>query len=227
MKIESLVKKLSKAIMDCDEKAARKIAEETIEAKIDLVAVIRNGITEPMKILGEKFRNFEIFLPDVMLAADAAKEAITILKPHIPREEKTDLGKVVIGTVFGDIHDIGKNIVGTMLGVAGFEVYDIGCDVLVEKFVEKAEEVEADFIAMSCLLTPSMFFQCDVIELLSAKGVREKYWVLVGGGPVTPEWTRKIGADGYGRHADDGVEVAKILIKGTAVDLPIIKGLRS
>jgi len=222
-----LLERLTKVVIDGDEEAAKKAAEEAIAAKINPLIAIKEGLAKGMNVVGKKFHDFEIFLPEVLLAAEAMRAAIGVIKPHLTKEEiKSALaGKVVVGTVFGDIHDIGKNLVATMLEVAGFEVIDLGRDVPVKQFIDKAKEINADIIAMSCLLSPSMIYQKDVIDYLKDIGDRDKCWIMVGGAAVTPEWTAEIGADGWGRHAEDGVEVGKILVeKGKDVNRPVIKG---
>jgi corrinoid protein of di/trimethylamine methyltransferase len=221
-----ILEKLANAVITGDVDEARKVAEEALKANVDPLEAIKNGLAKGMDVIGKKFHNFEVFLPEVMLAADAMKAGIEILRPYLSAESaaKMSKGKVVIGTVFGDIHDIGKNLVAAMLEAAGFEVYDLGTDCPSTKFVEKAEEVKADIIAMSSLMVTSMFYQKEVVDFLKDAGEREKYWVMVGGGPVTPEWAKEIGADGYGRFADDAVEVAKTLIEaGDKVALPVIR----
>lgn len=209
-----MIEKLKETIREGAEKEARKTAEKFIESGGDPLTAISN-VTEVMQEIGDKFSRFEIFLPEVILAADAVKEALTVLAANISEEKKQEIrrGKVVIGTVFGDIHDIGKNLVATMLQVAGFEVYDLGADVQSGKFVDEAEKVKADIIAMSSLITPSMIYQKDVIDQLQDMGARDRYRVMVGGAPVTPQWAEKISADGWGKYAEDAVEVAKLLME--------------
>ena len=204
-----------KAVMDGSEDAARKAAEEALKANVEPLDAIKNGFAKGMEIIGKKFSTFEIFLPEVLLAADAVKAGIAVLTPHITAGKMKEIlkGKVVIGTVWGDIHDIGKNIVATMLEVAGFAIHDLGGDVRVKDFVRKAEEVKADIIAMSCLLSPSMFYQKDVIDYLKAANTRDKYYIIIGGGPITPEWAVEIGADGWGKYADDGVVICKRFVE--------------
>jgi len=209
-----ILDRLTMAIIGGDEISAKETSEECIAAGVDPLEAIKRGAAGGMKVVGEKFRNFEIFLPEVMLAADAMKACMAVLVPKISEERKseTSLGKVVIGTAAGDIHDIGKNLVATMLSVAGFEVYDLGTGVSPKRFVETAEEVKAAVIALSSLLTTSLAYMEDVIKLLKDTNLRNKYYVVVGGGPVTPEWAEKIGADGYGRYAEDGAEICKKLV---------------
>ena len=224
---EEILERLSNAIINSDEEAAKKAAVDALKAEIDPMVAITDGLNKGMDVIGERFRKFEIFLPNVMLAADAMKAAVAVLRPHIKPERMTESvrGKVVIATIFGDVHDIGKNLVAVMLELAGFEVHDLGCDVQPMKFIDKAEEIGANIIAMSSLLTPCMFYHKDVIISLKDMGNREKYWIMVGGGAITPEWAEEIGADGWGRNANDAVEVAKILMKqGREVKRPVVIG---
>jgi corrinoid protein of di/trimethylamine methyltransferase len=223
---QEIFEKLAKSVIDGNEDSARKAAQEALDAKVDPLEAIKNGFARGMDVVGKKFHDFEIFLPEVILAADAMKAGIEVLRPRMSAESmaKASRGKVVIGTVFGDIHDIGKNLVAVMLEAGGFEVHDLGTDCPSTKFVEKAKEVKADIIAMSSLMVTSMYYQKEVLDYLKDTGTRDRHWVMVGGGPVTPEWTKEIGADGYGKFADDAVEVAKTLMeKGTEVVRPVIK----
>ena len=174
-----------------------------------------NALTEMLKEIGKKFENGELFLVHLVAAGEVARKATTeVLEPLIKQsgEKKKILGRVVIGTVAGDIHDIGKNIVSMMLFTAGFEVHDIGKDVSVEEFVNKTREINPDIVAMSALLTTTLPSQRDVIEALKKAGLRGKVKVLVGGAPVTKEWTQQIDADGYGADAIDAVRAAKELL---------------
>jgi len=171
-----------------------------------------NAITEALKEIGRKFESGEIFLVHLVVAGDAARRAtVEVLEPLIKKgsQKREALGRVVIGTVEGDIHDIGKNIVAMMLFTAGFEVYDIGKDVPAEEFVKKTRELDADIVAMSALLTTTLPAQRDVIEALKRAGLREKIKVLVGGAPATAKWAEEIGADGYGEDAIEAVKIAK------------------
>lgn len=214
MSKEKILDKLIQAIINGDKAEAKNTTEEALAEGIDPLEVVQKGAVKAMDILGEKWRKFEIFLSHVMLAAEAMKSVMAILLPKIAAEQKDkfSLGRVVLGTVSGDIHDIGKNIVATLLSVAGFEVHDIGVDIPSKDFVEKAKELNADIIAMSCLLSTSMYFQRDIIQYLKDAGLREKYYVIVGGGPVTADWASEIGADGWGKYADDAVTVCKELV---------------
>ncbi len=163
-----------------------------------------------MKEVGDRFARYEIYLPEMMMAAEAWESAMKILEPKLLEsgEERKKVGKVVIGTVKGDIHSIGKNIVGAMLKMNGFEVFDLGVDIAASAFVTKAEEVGADIIAASALMSTTIPQQKNIIEHLEARGARGNYRFLVGGGSTTQEWADSIGADGYGRTAGDAVTLA-------------------
>jgi len=229
MSKSDVLARLSKAIIDLDEDGVKRAAEVAIASGIDPLEAVKEGLAKGIQIMGEKFDKSEIYLPELMLASDALKAGMAVLLPKISAEKlsETRIGKAVIGTVSGDIHDIGKNLVATMLSVAGFEIYDLGCDVSVKSFIEKAEEIKADIIAMSCLTTPSMYFQRDVIKYLVDSGSRDKCYVVIGGGCITPGWTKKIKADGWGKFSEDAVEVCKMLMlerPSRPLDEPLIIG---
>lgn len=213
MSNSEVLEKLCNAVIQGDEEAARATAELAVEAGIGPGAAIEQGLKKGIDIIGERWSRFECFLPEVMMAVAAMKAGMSVLLSRMSasEREKQTLGTIIIGTVVGDIHDIGKNIVSAGLSAAGFQVHDIGIDVQPRLFIEKAEELKADFIALSCLLTPSMYYQKDVIEELKARGIRDKYYVVIGGGPITSQWVREIGADGYGKDYKCAVEVCKQL----------------
>jgi len=182
--------------------------------QVDPLDIIRSGMMPGLKKIGDMFGKGEIFLPEMLMAAEAFQEGLKIVEPKLletgQKMEKS--GTVVFGTVMTDIHEIGKNIVITLMKTHGFEVYDLGANVPPTTFVEKAEQVNADIIAMSALMTTTMTYQKDVIEYLKEKGLRDRYIVLVGGGPVNEEWAEQIGADGTSDSAVGAVEIAKKLI---------------
>jgi dimethylamine corrinoid protein len=223
---KKILSDLSAVVQSGDEEAAKKAANEALKAGIDPVEAIDGGLAVGMKIVGDRFAKQEAFLPEVMLAADAMKAAIVVFKPHIKGELVTK-GKVVIGTMLGDIHDIGKNLVATMLEVAGFEVIDLGNDVSVARFIDEAQKNSVDIIALSSLITASMFYMEDVVTTLEGLGQRKKFRVLIGGGPTTPGYAEEIGVDGWGRHAEEGVTLASKLMttkKGEKLSKPLILG---
>ena len=188
--------------------------KKAVEQGHDPLDVV-NALTEVLKEIGREFENGEIFLVHLVGAGDAARRAtIEVLEPLIKKTsgKRETLGRVLIGTVAGDIHDIGKNIVSMMLFTAGFEVYDIGKDIPTDEFVKKTQELNADIVALSALLTTTLPAQREVIEALKKAGLREKVKVLVGGAPATAKWAEEVGADGYGEDAIEAVKVAKKLL---------------
>jgi len=188
---------------------------KTVDEGHDPLEVV-NALTEALKEVGKKFENGEIFLVHLVVAGDSARRAaVEVLEPLIKKrgERRQVLGKVLIGTVAGDIHDIGKNIVAMMLFTAGFEVYDIGKDIPTDDFVQKTRELDPDIVALSALLTTTLPVQREVIEALKKAGLREKVKVLVGGAPATAKWAEEAGADGYGEDAVEAVRIAKKLLR--------------
>jgi len=176
--------------------------------------IIRNGMMIGLKKIGDMFGSGEIFLPEMLMAAEAFQEAMKVVEPKLIESGQTieSSGKVVFGTVVSDVHEIGKNIVITLMKTNGFDVLDLGANVSPTTFVAEAEKYGADVIAMSALMTTTMTYQKDTIDYLKEKGLRDKYIVLVGGGPVNPEWAEQIGADGSSDSAVGAVELATRLI---------------
>lgn len=213
-KKEELFEKLAKAMIDCNMEAAKEVAKEILAAGVDPIEAIQRGAVKGLDIVGQRYQRLEAFLPELVLAADTMKACLAILSPHISAERvgEISLGKVVIGTVSGDVHDIGKNMVAAMLGVTGFEVYDLGVDVAVKRFIEKTQEVKANVIALSALMSTSAYYQEEVIKYLKDTGQRQNCYVVVGGGPITPEWATRIGADGYAKTAIGASQLLKKLV---------------
>lgn len=210
--VRQLCRLAREAVLSFEDDEGLRVAEKTIAAGINPLRIINEGFTPAMIEIGELFSQEEISLPQVIVAAENMLAAVKILEPHIPAgssEEKA--GVVVIGTCAGDIHDIGKGIVATMLRISGFEVYDLGRDVPPAKFVEKAREVNADIIASSTLMTTTMMGQKAIEEELRKAGLRQKIKTMVGGAPVNQNWANKIGADAYGENASEAVQKAKEL----------------
>jgi corrinoid protein of di/trimethylamine methyltransferase len=211
---KEILENLSMAIIEGDEDKAKEYAHEVLRSQMDPLKAVEQGLSKGMIVLGERFEKGEIFLPDLLIAADAFNRAIEILKPAMEAQKKqvARAGTVLIGTVNGDVHGIGKNIVAVVLEANGFEVVDIGVDNPSLKFVEEAEKVKADVIGLSSLMTTTMPSQKEVIDILKEMNLRQKYFVIIGGGPVTKEWADKIGADGYAGSAFQAVEVIKRLL---------------
>ncbi len=211
---EELFKKMATSIIDGDSDAAVSLANEAVATGVDPLEAITNGFVVGVNTVGEAFGRGDAFLPELVMAGEAMKAAVTTLDPEMKRRgtERKMLGKVVIATVEGDIHEIGKSLVATMLGASGFEVYDLGVDQSSDRIIGKALEVNADIIAMSALLTTTMVKQREVIEELEKEGLRHKVKVIVGGAPVTRDWVTTIKADGYSEDAIGAVTLAKQLL---------------
>ena len=210
---QDLFRNMSEAIIAGDRTRSAALAEEAVRAGLDLIEVIEKGYVPGIQRVGELWEEGEYFLPELITSAEAMKTAMAVLEPELARQriKARTSGKVVIGTVEGDIHDIGKNLVASMLQAGGFEVHDLGVDVALDRFVEKAEAVGADFICLSALLTTTLTNQKRLIGLLREKGLRDKYKVLVGGAPASAKWAEEIGADGYAENAVSAVKLAKSL----------------
>jgi 5-methyltetrahydrofolate--homocysteine methyltransferase len=189
-----------------------RLVKEAIKQGVDAATIVNNGLTAGIRVLGDRFERGEAYLPELAVAAETMKEALKFLEPHLKTAVKREgLGTVVIGTVQGDIHEIGKTIVATMLTVAGFTVHDLGVDVAPAQFVAKAREVKADVIAMSALLTTTMDRMRETIELVKQQKLSSRVRVMVGGAPVSASFAKTIGADGYGVDFNEAVRVAKRL----------------
>jgi len=206
---------MRQAVVDGDADAAEAAAKASIAAGIPPLVAIDEGFMPGMKEVGAGFAAGDLFLPDMMLAARAMQRALAVLEPELKAAsvERTVAGRVVIGTVAGDIHEIGKNLVGMLLSTSGFEVHDLGVNVAPERFVEAAREQRADIVGLSALLTTTMTGQRAVIAALEAAGLRPPVKVMVGGAPVTGTWAKEIGADGYSEDAMGAVELAKRLMR--------------
>lgn len=201
---------IREVIIAGDREKALKVVEEALEAGLDPSDLIEKEMSPAMKEIGERFARYEIYLPEMMMSAEAWEWAMQALEPKLLEggKKQKNVGKVVLGTVAGDIHSIGKNIVGAMLTTVGFEVHDLGIDVPASRFVSKAEEVKADVIAISALMSTTMPQQKNVIDHLKARDIRNNYTVLVGGGSTSEEWANQIEADAYGKTAGDAVALA-------------------
>jgi len=215
---EELIEKLKESIIRYDEEAAKKTAEAIVKAGINPLRAIEEGISTAASVVGDKFEKGEYFLPDVLLSADVMKVTSDILMKNASEEEKEKLerrklGKVVIATVAGDIHDIGKNILAALLSARGFEVHDLGRDAESMKIIDRALEVNADIIALSALMTTTRPSQKEVIDLLEALNKRDKFIVMVGGGPTDQAWAERIGADGWAEKASEAVILAQELVR--------------
>ncbi len=211
---EELFKRMAQAVIDGDSEEAAALAQQALDQGVNPLEAINKGFSAGMDVVGELYSSGEYFLPDLILGGEAMKAALAVLEPALRAsgQARQVLGKVVLGTVKGDIHEIGKSLVGSMLSANGFEVYDLGIDVPTETFVAKSREYNADILALSALLTTTMLHQREVIEHLTEAGLRDQIKVMVGGSPVTQDWADQIGADGFAEDAAGAVVVARQLM---------------
>ena len=205
------LKRLADEVRAGEPEAVRALAVEALAAGMEPAELLRGGLIAGMTAVGEAFRLREIFLPDVLLAAKAMQAGLDLLRPHLAAGGVPTAGRVVLGTVRGDLHDIGKNLVGILLGGAGFHVVDLGVDVAPERFVDAAVEQDAAVIGVSALLTTTMTGMRDVVALVRARGLAGRVRVIVGGAPVTEAFAREIGADGWAYDAASAVARVKQL----------------
>jgi corrinoid protein of di/trimethylamine methyltransferase len=211
---QELYESMAQSIIDGDSDLATELAKQAVAAGIDPLDAITNGFVRGVNQVGESFAAGDAFLPELVMAGEAMKAAVGILEPEMQKQgvHRQILGKVVLATVEGDIHEIGKTLVATMLSASGFEVIDLGVDVPAAKIISMVKQVDADIVGLSALLTTTMVKQKEVIEALDKEGLRRKVKVMVGGAPVTQDWVRTIEADGYSEDAVGAVAVAKQLI---------------
>lgn len=214
MPTNEIFEEMANSIIEFEDKKALELARKAVDEKTNLLEVIEKGFGEGIKKVGVLFNEGEIFLPELMVSAQIMQDVIEFLDPYLKKggDERKTLGKVVIATIEGDIHSIGKTLVGTMLKANGFEVYDLGADVPIDKIIETAISKNADIIGISALLTTTMIGQKKLIEKLKDKGLKEKFKVIIGGAPITSKWTTECGADGYAENAIESVSLAKSLI---------------
>jgi corrinoid protein of di/trimethylamine methyltransferase len=209
---KEILEQLYESVLGGNIEKAAEAAQQALDAKITPLKAIDGGMSPAIKEVGERFGRGEMFLPEMVSSADAMEAALAILEPFFEGDEGDKKGKVLIGTVKGDIHDIGKNIVIALLKVNSFEVIDIGRDIASTDFVDKAVELGVEVIGLSGLLTTSLPMMRDIIEMLGDDGVRDQYKVIIGGGPTSQEYADDIGADGYGETAYSAVELCNQLM---------------
>jgi corrinoid protein of di/trimethylamine methyltransferase len=215
METKDLGPALRAAVANGDDVESAKLAESALNAGIDPLTLVKDAIQPALEQVGQQFQAGDLYLPELILAGDAATAALNVIKPKLLArgDQSQEGGTVVIGTIQGDLHDIGKNVVGALLTANGFKVVDLGTDVSPKKFVESAGNEKAAIIAISSLLTTALPYYHDVVQLLKDLGRRQNHFVIVGGGPVNPEWAALVGADGYGRDAHDAVVLCQTLLK--------------
>jgi 5-methyltetrahydrofolate--homocysteine methyltransferase len=206
-------KEFYKALREVDQAPMESLVKRALEGGHSAQEILNQGLIGGMSIVGQEFKARECWVPDVLLAARNMQSGIGILKPHFAREKKTSQGKIVLGTVKGDIHDIGKNLFAILMTGSGFDVVDLGVDVSLEKFMAAVEEHKPQIVGLSALLTTTMLEMRRVIEAVKGESLDIRPYVIVGGAPVTEAFAREIGADGYGADAVSGVELALKLIR--------------
>ncbi len=207
---------LTNAIIEGDPELTVELTQKALAAGLEPMAIIEQGLVPGMAVVGERFECGDYFLPNLIISANGMQDAMKVLEPELRarQQEVKVAGKVVIGTVQGDIHEIGKSLVGTMLSVNGFQVFDLGVDVPAETFIAKVKETGANLVGLSALLTTTMVVQREIIDALKQAGLRDKVKVMVGGAPVSRSWAAEIGADGYAEDAIGAVALAKSLVAG-------------
>ncbi|MBC7223846.1 MAG: corrinoid protein [Anaerolineae bacterium] len=211
---DDILKQIADSLVQGDPDATVELTRQALAAGLEPLAILNQGLMPGMETVGGRFASGEYFLPHLVVAASGMQGAMAVLEPTLRARQEAiqGAGTVVIGTVHGDIHEIGKSLVATMLSASGFQVVDLGVDVPTEAFIAKVQEVQADILGLSALLTTTMAVQREVIEALTEAGLRERVRVIVGGAPVSQEWADAIGADGYAEDAVGAVELAKRLL---------------
>lgn len=205
----AVIEEISEFLQKGRAKNVKTLVQQALDENMDPKVILNEGLLSGMMIIGDKFKKNEVFVPEVLVAARAMNAGLEILEPKLIEVGNKPAGRAVIGTVKGDLHDIGKNLVSMMLKGAGFEIYDIGVDAPAQAFIDKAEEVNADIICMSALLTTTMPNMKDVIDELKTRNLRDKYIIMVGGAPVNQSFCDQIGADIYTPDASTAAEAAK------------------
>ena len=209
MSKDSILEAIRQAILDGDEDQAQEACAGAVEANLDTAEILQEGMTKAMQIVGQKWDAKEFFLPEVLAAADAMKSSIEYLKPHLRGKDGAAIGTAVIGTVKGDIHNIGKNLVALFMELAGFEVHNLGEDVTAEQFVETAVKHKADIVGSSAFVSAMASEMARIEEGLKEAGIRDQIFTMVGGAVLDPEWAAKIGADAYGKDALHATQLAQ------------------
>lgn len=214
MSHDDLYQKMADSVITGDQETSAALARQSLELGIAPLETIDNGFVKGIRVVGDRFGAGELFLPELVMSAEAMKAALAILEPELAKSSvaRENQGSVLACTVQGDIHDIGKRIVCTMLSANGFTVVDLGVNVKIDRFVEEIKTRKPDIVAMSALLTTTAPNQGKVIKLLAKEGIRDQYIVMVGGAPTSLSWSKEIGADGYGENATEAVRVAKELM---------------
>jgi corrinoid protein of di/trimethylamine methyltransferase len=212
--MSEILEQLQESVIVGEPDQARELAAKALQSGVEPLRAIEEALHPGMQLVGDRYESGEYFIPDLVMAAEAMKAAMAVFEPELAarHEHRQVLGTVVIGTVEGDIHEIGKSLVATMLGAAGFDVHDLGVDVSAADFVKEVQKVKANVVGLSALLTTTMMNQEAVIEGLQEAGIRDQVKVVIGGAPASPDWANTIGADGYAENANEAVTVVKQLL---------------
>lgn len=211
---DEVLARIARAVLEGDADATRRLCQEALDAGLSVSRITSDGLIAGMMVVADRFKTSQIFVPEVLVSARAMQFGLDTLAPHVAAGDVQSKGRVVLGTVAGDVHDIGKNLVGMMMKGAGLEVIDLGIDVPPEKFVEAVREYQPHVLGMSALLTTTMPMMKETIEALQAAGLRDRVKVLVGGAPVSAEYAQCIGADGYAPDAASATELALSIVEG-------------
>jgi len=206
------IKDIYQAVIGFDQSKVAELTQAELDAGTDIESVLNEGLIGAMDEVGKKFSEGELFVPEMLMAAQAMKAGLNLLRPLLANTDTKPMGTVVIGTVKGDLHDIGKNLVAMMMEGAGFLVVDLGVDVDSEKFMAAAKENNADIVALSALLTTTMPVMKQTVDVFAESGMRDQVKIIIGGAPVTDAYAKEIGADGYGADAPSAVDMARSLL---------------
>ena len=214
MEEKELFEKLKFAVVEGKDKEIKELSQHALDNGVDAYRALIEGCAKGMDIVSDKYEKKEMFVPEILLSARAMYTALDMLMPHLKVDESKNTGKVIIGVVEGDIHDIGKNIVTLLLKIAGFEVVDLGKNVPLKNFIEQAKETKANIVAMSALMTTSMMAMPEVINMMKDAGIRDQTKILIGGAPISQKFADQIGADGYAPNAPSAIKAAEKLMGG-------------
>ena len=211
---DELLSKITACVIEGEPDEVVKLTQQALDAGLEPLSIINEGLVPGMNVVGDKFQSGEYFLPHLIIAANGMQQSMALLEPELTsRQQRMEVaGTLVIGSVAGDIHEIGKSLVATMMSASGFQVYDLGVDVATDDFVNKVKETGANLLGLSALLTTTMTVQREVIEALEEAGIRDQVKVILGGAPVSQEWADSIGADGYAEDAVGAIDLARKLV---------------
>jgi corrinoid protein of di/trimethylamine methyltransferase len=212
--VNEILEEIRQAIINIDYEETKELVKKALNKNIPAYEILTKSLSKGMEIIGKKYEEKEYFLAELLGAGELMKEILEILKPYLKGEKIETVGKIVLGTVRGDIHDIGKNVFKMLASSSGFQVFDLGVDVPAEKFIEKIEETDAEILGLSAMLTTTMIEMKNVVEKLNKTGIRKKVKIIIGGAPITEDFAKEIGADAAAKDAAHGLTICKEWIKG-------------